>query len=443
MNYLKSTDPQLYQLILQEKKRQEETLMMIASENIASRSVEEAVGSCLGNKYAEGYPNRRYYQGQEYVDQIESLAINRAKKLFSVPEVNVQPHSGSPANFAVFTALLNPGDTIMGLSLSAGGHLTHGAKMNASSIYFNSVPYELGKDGYLDYEAIHKQASIAKPKLIIAGTTAYPRLIDWSQFAKIADSVGAFLLADISHISGLIVAGAYPSPEPYAHVITTTTHKTLRGPRGAMIMTTQKGIDRDESLAKKINSAIIPGIQGGPHLNAIAGIAVALKEADSASYRSYAKQIIKNAKTLSEELLDQGFELVSGGTDSHLILIDLRNQDLLGNTVAEGLEAVNIVTNRNGVPFDTNSPFYPSGLRIGTPGITSRNMKEEEVKKIASHMSTTIKALVETKKKLGYSSVDEKKRVVRDEIIEKTSEVQKVKKQVLSLCKSFPLLNEY
>lgn len=443
MKYLKTVDPEIYNLIQSEQKRQEDTLMMIPSENIASKAVEEAVGSCLGNKYAEGYPGKRYYQGQQFVDQVETIAIERAKVLFGVPAVNVQAHSGSPANFAVFTALLHPGDTLMGLSLSSGGHLTHGANMNASSIYFNSVPYDTGKDGWLDYDAIEAHAKKVKPKLIIAGTTAYPRLLDWERFAAIAESVDAFLLADISHISGLVSAGAYPSPVPHVHIVTTTTHKTLRGPRGAMIMTTEKGLQKDADLPKKINSAIIPGIQGGPHMNAIAGIATALKEASSKQYVKYAHQVITNAKKLADALTAKGFQLVSGGTDSHLILVDLRDKGILGNTAAEALEHVNIVLNRNGVPFDPNPPFYPSGIRMGTPGITSRNMTEKEMEEIADVMARVIEAVAQTKKSENISDADERKRSIRKQLIEKTKEIGAQQKRILALCKTFPIPPTY
>lgn len=443
MKYLKTVDPEIYDLILKEQKRQEETLMMIPSENIASKAVEEAVGSCLGNKYAEGYPGKRYYQGQQFVDQVETIAIERAKELFHVPAVNVQAHSGSPANFAVFTALLKPGETLMGLSLSSGGHLTHGANMNASSIYFNSVPYDTGKNGWLDYDAIEAQAKKIKPSLIIAGTTAYPRLLDWERFAAIADSVGAFLMADISHISGLVAAEAYPSPVPYVHIVTTTTHKTLRGPRGAMIMVTEKGIQKDADLPKKINSAIIPGIQGGPHMNAIAGIATALKEAASPSYTTYAHQVIANAKKLADALTAKGCTLVSGGTDSHLILVDLRETGILGNTAAEALEHANIVLNRNGVPFDPNPPFYPSGIRMGTPGITSRNMTEKEMEIVADVLVSVVQAVAQTKKNNAVSDADERKRSVRARLIEKTSAIYEQKKRIMALCKAFPIPPTY
>ncbi len=443
MKYLQKTDPEIAKLIKSEDSRQESTLMMIPSENIASFAVEEAVGSSFGNKYAEGYPGKRYYQGQKYSDQLESLVIERAKKLFKVVHVNVQAHSGSPANFAVFTALLKPGATIMGLSLNSGGHLTHGARLNASSIYFNAVNYDVKPDGNIDYEALMKLAKKIKPDLIIAGTTAYARILEWKKFAAIADSVGAFLMADMSHISGLVATGVYPSPVPYVHVVTTTTHKTLRGPRGALIMTTPKGIKKDPDMGTKIDKAIIPGIQGGPHLNAIAGIGVALKEAGSKQFKSYSKQIVKNAKTLAKELLKYDFELVTGGTDSHLLLVDCRNKNLLGNTVALGCEAAGIVLNYNAVPFDPNPPFYPSGIRLGTPGITSRNMKESQMVTIAKLLNEIVIALQKTKTRLKIADDQEKKRAVRTELVAKTPELKKILKQVETLCKKFPLSKVY
>lgn len=443
MKYLSKTDPEIARLITLEEKRQAETLMMIPSENIVSKAVEEAVGSCLGNKYAEGYPRRRYYQGQKVVDQIEDLARERVKKMFGVPAVNVQPLSGSPMNFAVYTALLKPGDKIMGLSLAFGGHLTHGANLNASSIYFNAVNFELDKNGLLDFDAIRKLALKEKPQIIVAGFTAYPRIVDWKAFAKIADEVGAYFMTDISHIAGLVAAGVYPSPVPYAHVVTTTTHKTLRGARGGVIMTTDKGLKKDPELAKKIDRAIIPGIQGGPHLNAIAGIAVALKEDAKPAFKKYAQQIVKNAKMLAEELKKYDFNLVSGGTDSHLILIDLRNFKILGNTMAEACEEAGIVLNRNGVPFDTNPPFYPSGLRLGTPGITSRGMKEKEMKKIAAWLHEIVKGLQETKEKLNIGLEQEKSKDTRKQLIEKTKILREINKEVKTLCKRFPIRESY
>lgn len=443
MKYLKKTDPKLLSLIKLEEKRQQETLMMIPSENIASRAVEEAVGSVLGNKYAEGYPGKRYYQGQGIVDQIETLVIERAKSLFKVPYVNVQPLSGSPANFAVYTALLDPGDTLMGLALAHGGHLTHGARFNASSKYFRSVPYELNEKGFINYDQLFETAKKEKPKIIVAGITAYPRVINWKKFADIAKEVNAYLMADIAHIAGLIAADEYPSPVPFVHIITTTTHKTLRGPRGAMIMVTDKGIMKDPELGIKINKAIIPGIQGGPHLNTIAGIGVALKEASTKKFKKYAHQIIENAAVLADNLNKYDIKLVSGGTDSHLILIDLRNKNILGNTAAEGCEAAGIILNYNGVPFDSNPPLYPSGIRLGTPGITSRGMKKREMKLIAHYLVEIIEALKITKEKLGYSDDEERKRVVRQEIILKTPIIKKIRREITVLCRKFPVKLSY
>ncbi len=443
MKVLRQVDREIWELIKKERRRQETTLMMIPSENIASRAVEEAVGSCLGNKYAEGYPKKRYYQGQEFVDDLEALVQERAKKLFGVPYVNVQPYSGSPANLAVYFAVLKPGEKIMGLALSSGGHLTHGASFNASSVFFKSVPYTVGKDGYIDYDALEKLAKKERPKVIVAGTTAYPRLLDWKRFAKIADKVGAYLMADIAHVAGLVVGGAYPSPVPFVHIITTTTHKTLRGPRGAMIMVTEKGLEKDPELPKKINKAIIPGLQGGPHLNTIAGIGVALKEAESPKFKKYAKKVVENAKVLAEELLKYDFNLVTGGTDSHLILIDLRNKGVLGNTAAEGLEAAGIIVNRNSIPFDPNPPFYPSGIRLGTPGITSRGMGNREMKKIARFISEVIEDLSKLKALMGVEDRKERKRAIREKIISKSKAVKKVKKEVLELCKKFSIKEVY
>ena len=441
MKFINKIDPEIATLIELEEKRQKETLMMIPSENIASYAVEEAMGSILGNKYGEGYPQRRYYQGNQLIDQLETLVIERAKKLFKVEAVNVQPLSGSPANFAVYTALLNPGNTIMGLSLSSGGHLTHGAPFTASSKYFHSVQYNTDKNGWIDYDELLALAKKSKPKIIIASTTAYARILDWKKFSEIAEEVSAFLMTDISHLAGLIAAGVYPSPVPYAHIITTTTHKTLRGPRGAMIMTTQKGLNKDPDLVKKINKAIIPGIQGGPHFNNIAGIGIALKEASTSNFKRYAAQILKNAQIIASELIKYDFNLITGGTDSHLILIDLRNKCLLGNTAAEGLEVAGIIINRNGIPYDPNPPFYPSGIRIGTPGVTSRGMKKKEMKIIVKLINQTINALIETKIKLKINS--EKDKIIRQEIIRKTSSLKQINQTVKQLCRKFPLVKQY
>lgn len=390
MKHLKVTDKAVFDIIKDETKRQKEVLEMIPSENYTSSSVLEALGSVLNNKYSEGYPKKRYYQGNEFADQIEILAQERAKKLFGVPFVNVQALSGAPANSAAQLAMLNPGDKIMGLALSFGGHLTHGAAKTFSSMFFTSVPYTLGKDGKLDFKAIEELAVKEKPQLIICGFTAYPGIVDFAKFAHIADKVGAFLMADISHIAGLVISGVHPSPVPYAHVVTTTTHKTLRGPRGALIMVTEKGLKKDPDLGKKVDSAIIPGLQGGPHDNQTAAIAVALKEADSAAFRKYSEQIVKNAKVLAEKLIDYGYDLVSGGTENHLLLIDLRNKDVNGRVAAIALEKAGIVLNYNGVPYDDMPPLFASGIRLGTPAITTRGLKEKDMKKVADWINQAI-----------------------------------------------------
>ena len=388
---LQKTDFQIYQLIKDEEKRQREVLEMIPSENYTSKAVAEALATVLTNKYSEGYPKKRYYQGNKIIDEVEILAQERAKKLFDVPHANVQPYSGSPANTAIYFALLEPlRDKIMGLSLAFGGHLTHGSKVSFSGKYFKTIPYELNRHGLLDYDEIEKLAKSQKPKIIVCGFTAYPRIVDFAKFGQIADTVGAYLLADISHIAGLIVAGAHPSPVPYAHVVMTTTHKTLRGPRGAIIMVTEKGLKKDKELAEKIDKAVFPGLQGGPHDNQTAAIAVALKEAAQPAFKKYGQQIVKNAKVLDEGLVKYGFDLSSGGTDNHLILIDLRNKKVNGTTAAIALEVAGIVVNKNGVPFDDQPPFYPSGIRLGTPAITTRGMKEKEMVKIAAWINRVI-----------------------------------------------------
>lgn len=366
---------QIHKLIKLEEERQRDTLMMIPSENYASEAVREALGSVLGNKYSEGYPDRRYYQGNKIIDQIEELAIKKAKKLFGVPHANVQPYSGSPANSEVFFALLSPGDCVLGMKLDAGGHLTHGQpNITFSGKYFKSVQFGLDANGLIDYSQVKTQALLAKPKLMIIGTTAYPRILDWKKFGQIADSVGAYLVADISHVAGLIVGGVYPSPVKYAHIVTTTTHKTLRGPRGAMIMVTQKGLKKDPKLGQKIDRAVFPGMQGGPHNNVTAAIAQCLIEADTPEFAQYAKQVVANAKTLAKVL-------GAGPTESHMVLLDLKPRGLNGATVAEALEIAGIVVNKNALQGDT-SVLHPSGIRLGTPALTSRGMKEREMEKI-------------------------------------------------------------
>jgi glycine hydroxymethyltransferase len=372
-------------LIKQEEKRQEDTLMMIPSENYASPAVRAAVGSVFINKYSEGYPHKRYYQGNIVVDEVEILAEELAKKLFKVPFVNVQPYSGSPANAEVLFALINPGDKIMGLKLSSGGHLTHGhPDITFSGRFYKSVQFGTKDDGIIDYQEVEKLAKKEKPKLMIIGTTAYPLILDWKKLGEIADSIGAWLVADISHVSGLVLAGIYPSPVPFAHVVTTTTHKTLRGPRGAMIMVTKKGVAKDADISSKIDRAVFPGLQGGPHNNTTAGIAQALVEANTPEFKKYGKQIVANAKLLASELKRGGLSVVTGKTECHLVVVDLRPLSLSGNVIAEALEAAGIIVNRNSVPNDPAPPFLPSGIRLGTPGLTTRGMKEHEVKLIAS-----------------------------------------------------------
>jgi glycine hydroxymethyltransferase len=390
MSHLKQTDIAIYDLIKGETKRQKEVLEMIPSENYTSSSVLEALGSVLNNKYSEGYPKKRYYQGNEFADEVEILAQERAKKLFGVPFVNVQALSGAPANSAAQLAMLKPGDKLMGLAISFGGHLTHGAAKTFSSTFFKSVQYTLGKDGQLDFDAIEKQAIEEKPQLIICGFTAYPRTVDFEKFGKIADKVGAYLMADISHIAGLVASGVHPSPVPYVHIVTTTTHKTLRGPRGALIMVTDKGLARDPDLGKKVDSAIIPGLQGGPHDNQTAAIAVALKEADTAEFKKYSEQIVKNAVALAKELNAFGYNLISGGTENHLLLIDLKNKEVNGRVAAIALEKAGVVLNYNGVPYDDMPPLFASGIRLGTPAITTRGLKEKDMKKVASWIDSAI-----------------------------------------------------
>lgn len=390
-------DKQIADLIAKETARQAEGLEMIPSENHTSGDVLKALGSRLTDKYSEGYPGKRYYGGCEFVDQVELLAIERAKELFGVDHVNVQAYSGSPANLAVYYALVDPGDTVMGLELYFGGHMTHGLKVNFSGTLYNSVQYQTGKDGYLDYDAIEKLAMEHKPKLLVVGATAYPRIYDWERLREIADACGAFMLADISHISGLVVAGAHPSPVGIADVVVTTTHKTLRGPRGALIMCNGnpsnplKKVERTkENLPTLIDRAIIPGLQGGPHNHQTAAIAVALKEAATPGFKEYGHQIVKNTKALAAELTGRGYELVTGGSDNHLILIDMTNKGVTGAEAENALGAVGITVNKNTVPFDPRKPFDPSGIRLGTPALTTRGMKESEMKQVAKWIDGAI-----------------------------------------------------
>lgn len=443
MGFLKKVDLKMADLIEGEERRQEETLMMIPSENYASAAVKEAVGSCLGNKYAEGYPRKRYYQGQEFIDQIEELAIERAKAVFGVSHANVQPLSGAPANLAVYAALMEPGETLMGLALAHGGHLSHGSPVSVTGKYYRSVSYELGADGVMDYGMIEALALKEKPKVIVAGITAYPLRLDWERFAEIAEKTGAILMADIAHLAGLVAGGVYPSPVPYVHVVTTTTHKTLRGPRGAMIMVTEKGLERDPEMAKKIDKSVFPGLQGGPHINAVAGIGVALAEAQTSQFKEYAAQIVKNAAVLAEELKGYGFTLVAGGTETHLILVDLQNKEVIGNLAAEALETAGIVLNRNTVPFEPRSPFYPSGMRLGTPGLTSRGMKEEQMKQVAAWIAAVVEEVAAAKKTKGLEFEQEKDAAVRSELIESCPGIKKIREEVRGLCRQFPVKEGY
>lgn len=381
----------IFKIIEKEKTRQRDELNLIPSENRVSKDVLKALSSCLVNKYAEGVVGKRFYQGNAQIDQVEEMAVERAKKLFKVAHVNVQPYSGTPANSAVQFALLEKEDVMMGLLLSAGGHLTHGhPKITFSGKWFKSVQYGVGGNGRLDYGEIMTLAKREKPKLIMAGTTAYSRKLEWKKFREIANEVGAYLVADISHISGLVVAGELASPSGWVDVITTTTHKTLRGPRGAMIMVTKRGLKKDPGLARKIDRAVFPGLQGGPHLHTIAGIAVALKEAESEDFKKYAHQVVVNAKVLASGLKKLGFKLVSGGTDNHLMLVDLRSEGVSGWVVAWALEAAGIIVNYNSVPDDDSSPMYPAGIRLGTPFLTTRGMKGEEMKQIANWIKMVV-----------------------------------------------------
>ena len=377
-DHLKDTDPEVWAAIEQEKARQNHNIELIASENNVSNAVLEADGCVMTNKYAEGYPTKRYYGGCQCVDIAEELARERAKKLFGCTYVNVQPHSGAQANMAVQFALLKPGDTVMGMNLAHGGHLSHGSPVNFSGTYFHIVPYGVKEDGFIDYDEVARIAAECKPKLIIAGASAYPRVIDFKRFREIADSVGALLMVDMAHIAGLVAAGLHPSPIPYAHVTTTTTHKTLRGPRGGMILSSQEFADE-----YKLNKAIFPGIQGGPLMHIIAGKAVALGECLKPEFKAYAAQIVANAQALAKELLAQGFALVSGGTDNHLMLVDVSVLGLTGKAVEQALDKAGISVNKNAIPFDKQKPMVTSGIRIGTPSVTTRGMKEAEMVQIA------------------------------------------------------------
>ncbi len=384
MDELERTDPEIYRLIKQEETYQVESVRLIPSENYVSKAVLEATGSVLANKYSEGYAGRRYYEGQRYIDQIETLVAERAKSLFGAEHANVQPYSGSPANLAVYFALLKPGDGLMGLALPHGGHLTHGWTVSITGVFWRPIHYTVDRESHrIDYDAVRQLARKEQPKVIVTGATAYPRQFDFKIFGEIAKEAGAYLLADISHVAGLVVAGVHPDPVPYADVVMTTTHKTLRGPRGAMILC------RTE-LAERIDKAVFPGLQGGPHNHTTAAIGVALKEAATPEFKEYGRQIVRNAKALAEELLARGFQLVSGGTDNHLIVVDLTNRKVIGKKAAQALDRAGIVCNYNTIPYDPRKPFSPSGIRLGTPAVTSRGMKEPEMRQIGAWLDTVV-----------------------------------------------------
>ena len=391
MDALGKTDPQVYAAIGQELNRQRTKLELIASENIVSRAVMEAQGSVLTNKYAEGYPGKRYYGGCEYVDVVEQLAIDRAKELFGANWANVQPHSGAQANMAVFFALLQPGDTILGMNLTDGGHLTHGSPVNISGTYYKVIPYGVDRETErIDYDALEMLAKEHKPKMIIAGASAYARTIDFARISAIAAAVGAYFMVDMAHIAGLVAAGQHPSPVPYADVVTSTTHKTLRGPRGGLIL------GRDEELGKKINKAVFPGIQGGPLMHVIAAKAVAFGEALAPSFKEYGAQVVRNAAALADELIQHGCRIVSGGTDTHVMLVDLTNKDITGKEAQNLLDEVNITANRNTIPFEPRSPFITSGIRLGSPALTTRGFNEEDMREVARIIAHVLDAPTDT-----------------------------------------------
>jgi len=412
MEYIAKVDKEIFSAIVKEIDRQHYSLEMIASENFTTYEIMEAAGTPLTNKYAEGYPGKRYYGGCEFVDIVENLAIERAKKLFGAEHANVQPHSGSSANFAVYFALAKCGDTLLGMDLAQGGHLTHGAKVSVSGKWFNAISYGLNTREEIDYDQVYKLAKEHKPKIIVAGASAYPRVIDWAKFKEIAEEVGAYLMVDMAHYAGLIAGGVYPNPVPYADVVTSTTHKTLRGPRSGFILSKAE-------LAKKIDKAVFPGVQGGPLMHIIAAKAIAFKEAMSEEFKAYAKRVVENARALADELLKLGYKLVTGGTDSHMVLIDLRPQGLTGKQVEEALEKAGITVNKNAVPNDPLPPTKTSGIRLGTSALTTRGLKEDDMRQIARWIDRVIK-------NLGDEKV-----------------IEKVRNEVREICDRYPLYPEW
>ncbi|MGB8275966.1 MAG: serine hydroxymethyltransferase [Alphaproteobacteria bacterium] len=415
---LPARDPEIFAAMKDELRRQQDQIELIASENVVSQAVIDAAGSILTNKYAEGYPGRRYYGGCEFVDVVETLAIERAKKLFNCAFANVQSHSGSQANQSVMLALIKPGDTILGMSLACGGHLTHGAAPNLSGKWFNAVQYGVRRDDHrIDFEEVEKLTKEHKPKLIIAGGSAYPRIIDFARFRAIADSVGAYLMVDMAHFAGLVAAGVHPSPLPHAHVVTTTTHKTLRGPRGGMVLS------NDEEIGKKINSATFPGLQGGPLMHVIAGKAVAFGEALTPAFKTYCRAVVDNARTLAKVMVDRGLDIVSGGTDTHLMLVDLRPKKLTGKAAEASMERAHITCNKNGVPFDPEKPTITSGVRLGTPACTSRGFGIEEWKTVGELIGDVLDGLAKNPESNGAVEIA-------------------VRKKVSALCQRFPIYSD-
>ncbi|OGJ21034.1 MAG: hypothetical protein A3J60_04185 [Candidatus Pacebacteria bacterium RIFCSPHIGHO2_02_FULL_46_9] len=430
----------IFSIISKEHKRQKELIGLIPSENTVSPAVSKVLSSCLSNKYSEGYASRRYYEGSQVIDEIEQLAVERVRKLFGVPYVNVQPYSGSPANWAIYFALMQPGETLMGLKLAMGGHLTHGHPVvTASGRFYNSVQYGVKADARIDFAEVERLAKKHTPKVIMAGNTAYPFELDFKQFRTIADMVGAWLVADISHVTGLVIAGEHQSPVPFADVIMTTTHKTFRGPRGAMILATERGLQRDPDLGKKIDAAVIPGTQGGPHNATTAGIAIAAAEASTAKFRRYGKQIRANATALAQELLKQGIDLVGGGTETHLMVVDLTKFGIgLGTQVAFALDAAGIYANRNTIPTEQGSPFYPSGLRLGTPLVTSRGVQEKDMHRIAGWIAQVIKHVSQNqlpldKKERAAFLKQFRAAALKDPLL------KKIRKEVKTMTSKFPL----
>lgn len=443
MQDISNTDPEIYKLIKKELERQQLGLEMIPSENNVSKAVMQAMGSVLTNKYSEGYPKKRYYGGNQFVDEVELLAIERAKKVFKVPHANVQPYSGSPANFAVYVAVMQPNDVVMGLNLSDGGHLTHGFKASATGQLFKSVPYHVKADGYVDFEEVERLAMEHKPKLMWVGYTAYSREFPFEEISRIADKVGAYLAADIAHISGLVASGVHKSPVPYVHIVTTTTHKTFRGPRGGIIMVTKKGIEKDPELPGKIDKSIFPGLQGGPHDHTTAAIAVALQEMMQPEFKKYCEQIVKNSRALAKSLMGNGMKVVTNGSDNHMLLADLTQFGKgKGIFAQEALDEANITMNKNTIPADPSSPFYPSGVRMGTPSLTTRGMKEKEMELIGKWIADVVNEIKD------YELPEDKKEInhylekFRDEI-KNNRKIHEIRNHVVELCRKFPLYPEF